>query len=1015
MTNAYSQRILKYRKHFLGLVVALCVYAALGFFLAPWLIKKNAILVVDEQLGAGLDIDAVAINPFVLSMRVDGLHLRDASGDSLATIEQVFINFQLSSLFRRAWTFDQVHFIGPDFFVVRDQSGKLNLASLMPAPAAEQKESPDEDTAPARLLIFDFVVRDSTLRWDDLVPIDPVHTVLGPINIEISELNTLPQRAGQQTVVITTDTQGTLTWSGSLQLNPINSSGRATITGSHFPLTSAYMRHESGLDIVEGTANAGLDYSIATRADGTIRATIDNFNLALYDVLVRSFHGLNVDGVTERDLFSIPSIELIGGALRWPEQTVELESLAISDATVSLYRGATGELDFGTTAEADPAVDQVSPGATTNQGSSGATWKILLRRFVIEEMSVGLQDDSVQPSADVGVDSLNISVMEISNDLDASFPTELSMIPRSGGSVTLNGTMTVLPELRAEFDLAIDTLALATSHPYLRPLADVNLDSGDLNLSGRLQSSPDDRLQLSGDLSIVDFLITETDEGSRLGSWSRFDARQFAFTSSGQSLEVSEIQLHEPYGDILIAEDGSVNLGRVRKSDGTDEDDSTDADTEDVESASGADATSSPFAVTIGKVVVTDAAADFTDLSLPLPFAAKIAELNGDLTTIATGSSEPSTVALEGKVDEFGFVRISGFVTPLDTSRNTDLNVVFQNVEMPKFSAYTIPFAGREIASGRLDLDLGYKVTASELVGENNVVLRDLELGDKVEHPGAMSLPLGLAVALLKDSEGKIDMDLPVRGNVDDPEFRYGGVVLKALGNLIIKIVASPFALLGNLLGVEASELEYITFLPGRADLTPPELERAGKLAEALALRPELALELHGVIDRDIDGLALMTTKLDAIVEERNALSVAGETDEAMHAQQRREVLEQMFSELQLNPRSAVALDTLRAEFTSSTEETDDDASSVQFDELAYTAELRQRLIEAQQLDEAELAALGNERAENTRLAILAADPGLGERIIIGGPQSIESDVDEGVRMKATLRAGSNDAVEETD
>ncbi len=253
---------------------------------------------------------------------------------------------------------------------------------------------------------------------------------------------------------------------------------------------------------------------------------------------------------------------------------------------------------------------------------------------------------------------------------------------------------------------------------------------------------------------------------------------------------------------------------------------------------------------------------------------------------------------------------------------------------------------------------------------------------------------------------------MPVRGNVDDPEFRYGGVVLKALGNLIIKIVASPFALLGNLLGVDASELEYITFLPGRADLTPPELERAGKLAEALALRPELALELHGVIDRDIDGLALMTAMLDTIVEERIALSAAGQAGTAMYAQQQREVLEQLFSELQPESDSTAALDALRTGFTSPIEETDDSASSDQFDELAYTAELRQRLIGVQQLEDAELVALGNERATNTRLAILTADPVLGERILIGGPQSIESDMDDAVRMKATLRTGSEDAVE---
>jgi hypothetical protein len=254
---------------------------------------------------------------------------------------------------------------------------------------------------------------------------------------------------------------------------------------------------------------------------------------------------------------------------------------------------------------------------------------------------------------------------------------------------------------------------------------------------------------------------------------------------------------------------------------------------------------------------VSDAAADFADRSLPLPFDAKIAALNGEISTIATTSSEPSTVKMEGSVDEFGRVQVSGTVTPLDPAANTDIRVAFENVDMPKFSAYSIPFAGQEISSGRLDLDLGYAISEGALVGENRVVLRDFELGDKVEHPGAMSLPLGLAVALLKDPDGRIDLDVPVRGDVNDPEFKYGAVVAKALFNLITKIVTSPFALLGNLVGAEAGELEYLVFEPGRADLSPPEIEKAGKIAEALGLRPQLALQIGGVYAPDNDAAAL--------------------------------------------------------------------------------------------------------------------------------------------------------------
>jgi hypothetical protein len=270
-----------------------------------------------------------------------------------------------------------------------------------------------------------------------------------------------------------------------------------------------------------------------------------------------------------------------------------------------------------------------------------------------------------------------------------------------------------------------------------------------------------------------------------------------------------------------------------------------------------------------------------------------------------------------------------------------------------------------------------------------------------------MSLPLGLAVALLKDPEGKIDIDLPVRGNVDDPEFRYGGVILKALANLIVKIVASPFALLGNLLGVEASELEYINFLQGRADLTPPEMERAAKLAEALALRPELVMEVSGVVDRKEDGVALQGAKLQRLVEER--IAAMKPSEESMYAEQQTKVLEALFIEQGEKDVQRSALQELQQRHTTVPDTYEGAKAEPQFDALAYTSEIRRQLTDLQPITDTELAALANERAANTRAAILEADPALDARIITGKAQAVESKPDEPVRMKVTLTAGVNE------
>ena len=1016
--NRLGKLLRKYRRAIGIFAAVLSVYALAGFFLVPWLIKKNAVEIVADTIGAELRIEKVAVNPFVLSLQVDGVALDDPSGAPVLRVHQIFVNFQLSSLFRWAWTFDEVRIDAPEAFLARDSGGVFNIGFLMPQSgepeAMDVAETPGE-TKPARLLIFTFAVNDSVVNWHDEVPSDPVRTRFGPVNIAIAQLNTLPDRAGQQDVVITTETSGTLGWSGSLQLNPLSSAGRASVAGSHFPLTSAYIKHETGFEIVDGTADIDFEYQIAALDDGTIEANISAFNLSFDGVQVRTFNSAFGIDEPDRDVLQLPRVTLEGGLFRWPERTIAAESFSIDDAVVSLYRNESGRLNILPVKRNDePAVEsETGPAAAAANAGPQTDWQLSLSEFRVNRMALALEDHSVDPAAEIGYRSLDISMRDINNKPSAEFPTSLTMLARTDGTLTMDGTIGVLPSPVVSLEVNVDKLALANAHPYLQPLADVNLDSGALNFAGNLAISDSEPLSLAGDLEIVDFLITETDVGSKLGSWATLRANKLALSAANRSLEISEILLEDAYADILIAEDGSVNLGRAKKGvaqSGEEEvaagENEADEGSNVAESQSTEDGGDGLPMITVGRVVVANAAADFADFSLPLPFAAKIAELSGQLSTVATASVMPSTVSLEGKVDEFGLVRVTGHATPLDPSANTDINVVFENVQMPKFSAYTIPFAGRKIASGHLDLDLGYKVTASELEGENKVILRDFELGDKVDHPGAMSLPLGLAVALLKDAEGRINIDLPVRGNVDDPEFKYGGVVMKALANLIVGIVASPFKLLANLVGAESSELEYLHFVDGRSDLTGPELEKSVKLSEALKIRPELMLQFGGVVDPAADGVALRTASVETEIERRIATLTGEETDGAMYTENRFEVIEQMYRESEITADPNASLAEIRDEYTSSAA-TDASGAEEKFDALAYAEHLRRLLVDRQPLSDQELSELAAARAANAREAIVTASPELGARIEVVESTTVSRGEGEPVRMQMVLTAST--------
>ena len=998
--QVFASLVRRRRRWLIGVSAALVVYALLGFFLAPWLVRNIAIESVSENLAAELRLEKVAINPFVLSLRIDGLELVATDGEPVVRVRQIFTNFQLSSLFRWAWSFAEIHFDAPELFLSRDDGGDLNLASLLTVKGStEAPPETDANSGMPRIFIHDFAVNDARVDWRDAVPPEPVQTVFGPVSVRVAELNTLPDRAGEQEVVISTESRGTLRWAGSLQLNPLMSAGRAEIDGSHFPLASRYIRHESGLDITDGEADIELDYSVVTEPDGQLRATVNNLEILLTGLRISTFHGKSDDMLTPREFLSVPHIGLSGGTLRWPEQEISATNFEIRGAALNLLRLEDGRFDFGTRGTPATPVDE-EVDEQTNLSTS--PWQLALDRFAISDLNVALADRSVEPVADSRLNEVTLEILSISNIPGASFPTTLSMLGQYGGVIRLDGSVIALPRPALDFGLSATDLALAAAHPYIRPIADVSLDSGTLSLSGRIHHDETEPLLFTSDIVVADFLVTETDEGSRLGSWKELVADGFAFSASEKSLEVSEIRLHEPYGDILIAADGSVNLGRVSK---TAADDSPETSAESDPGVGRAD-TASTMNITIGRVIINEAAADFADESLPLPFNAKIASLNGSVSTISTSSNEPSSVEMEGKVDEFGLVRVTGTVTPLDASKNTNLAVVFENIDMPKFSAYAIPLAGRQIANGKLDLNLGYEVKERRLTGENKIVLRDFELGDEVDHPGAMSLPLSLAVALLKDPSGKIDVDLPVRGDLDDPEFGYGRVIGRALANLILKVVASPFALLGSLIGVESDDLEYINFVPGRADLTPPEVERTQKLAEALALRPELVLEISGVINRETDSRAIRTARFDLAVESQID-SRSADGDDA-YATQRNRVIETMYRE-SFDP-SMERLDELRAEFTSTIIDDTSGKAREQFDQLAYIENLRRQLIDASDVEESELVALARQRAANTKESLLTTDSALDGRIHIVDLREDDSrQNDESVRMRVSLTIGSQE------
>ena len=355
---------------------------------------------------------------------------------------------------------------------------------------------------------------------------------------------------------------------------------------------------------------------------------------------------------------------------------------------------------------------------------------------------------------------------------------------------------------------------------------------------------------------------------------------------------------------------------------------------------------------------------------------------------------------MEGQVDEYGLARIDGSIAVFDPIAYTDISLEFRNLLMSNLSPYTIQFAGQEIDEGKLDLDLRYFIEKGQLNGQNDIVLSDLVLGDKVDHPDAASLPLGLAVALLKDSNGVIDIDLPVEGDVNDPEFRIGGFVWQAVVGLITKVVSAPFRLLGSLIGVESEDFGQFQFLAGRSDLTPPELEKITQLQEALQQRPALSIEVSGAYAPTADTPRLQYFRLYDLAMERLGNAPGGSEGETeMFPDEVRAILEVMHQERF----PEIDLDALKASHTGPA--ADDPEGKPELDELAYAQDLWGRLLTSEEITSVELQNLADQRAEAIRSAFLATGEFDEARISLGEAEEVESEDGEWVVVELGIAA----------
>ena len=986
------------RKRFWA-IAALLLYTIIGFFLVPNIVKSNIIGLIEDDLGRSAQVEKVEFNPYALSLKVSGFELKDTDEVSLLAFDQLFVNFQLSSLLNQAWTFDEISLLGSYFYFERFDTDDTRLSRLLDDASAGQTEDTEEvdEGGLPRLLIHHLILSDGRGDLKDNMPKTAVELQLGPIDITIEELNTLPDRYGQQNVTIKLPGDATLHWEGNLALAPLDSEGQLILENAPLDNVVAYLEGVLPLETIHVLLSGRFHYQIHVEDDGTFDAEINELDLDIDD--------LALTGLTPAtDFLSVTKIALRGGTFRYQQQTVQFNSLHIEEPTISAWLNKDGSLNLADLAPAGQAPDEHSEPdseAELESEEAGKPWQLGVHLIAIDRGSVGFTDHSIDPAARFDIKDLAVKLTDFTTKEGAQLPLSVSGKLRAGGQFNVDGTVNILPQLALSLSTQTKDIPLSIVQPYVQQTAHILIEAGLLNSDLNITIPSGRELTVVGSIQIPNLDIKDNKSQKPLIAWKALALNRLELDMNTNKLGISALDFEQPYARFTIYEDQSTNVSDLII-EGNNSSAQTKAATETKatsETEPPEDAPTSPMQVVIGGIHINDAALDFADMTLPLPFATHIDKLDGTISSFATDSSEPAKIKLEGQVNEYGLARIEGDMNLLDPLSHTDVALEFRNLDMSRMSPYSGQFAGRKIKEGKLTLDLNYAIEKGIMDGKNDIILADLQLGDKIDSPNATSLPLDLAVALLKDPDGVISARLPVAGDVNDPQFELGGIIWDAFVGMITDVVTAPFRFLGSMIGVDSEDFGQFQFLAGRADLTPPELEQIAQLGKALEQRPELAVEISGTIDPAIDVPALQFITLRNTVIEQLGESFSMDNKDTMLNDDIRETLETLFQARF----PEVRLKSLKAEHM--VPPADDPNGKPVLDELAYAADLRDRLLAAEVISDQMLADLANARAQAIRTAFQASGKFDDSRMTIINPKEIESKDGEWITLELAVDA----------
>ena len=461
-------------------------------------------------------------------------------------------------------------------------------------------------------------------------------------------------------------------------------------------------------------------------------------------------------------------------------------------------------------------------------------------------------------------DGVEVTLRDFSLDPQAAARLDLALKLNHKASISASGS---LHPFKPDVDLRVrvDGLVLPPFDPYLAPALDVRLTRGTLAVAGRIRGTfagrPDDATAFQGDLRLTGLEAMDGAQREPFLRYQGFRLEGMDLRTRPLALSIRKVALEGPEGRLVVAPDGSTNVARALKLQQA-------PAPGGVTGAAVPPTESRPWRLNVAQVALKGGRLAFIDRSLEPNAALLLTDLAGAYTRLSTAPDTASALDIRGLAGGSAPVSIRGHAMVLRQDQDTDVTLLIQGSNLTDFSPYAGKYLGWTIQKGKLGVDARIRIQKRQLDSLFKTRLDQFYLGERTQSPDATHLPVKLALAILRDRHGVIDLEVPVQGSLDDPQFHYGRIIWHAVLNVMTKIVASPFTLLAKLAGSGDRDLSFVAFQPGTAEPEPEAAAKIQALVKALDERPALNLEAEGTADPGADGLALRRQALDRRLRE---------------------------------------------------------------------------------------------------------------------------------------------------